>query len=101
MKVIKVLVQKIESEMHDAEEYAKLASAVKEDYPELADTYLTLSKQEVTHVNMLHAQAERIIQEYRDSGNDPPPAMMAVYEWQHEKMIDGMARIKILQDLAR
>ena len=50
---------------------------------------------------MLHAQAERLIREYQDSGEETPPAMQAVYDWEHEKMMDNMARIKTMQDMAR
>ena len=101
MKIIKCLVKKIEEEMHDAEEYAKLAFQYRGEYPEVSDVFLTLSRQEVTHVNMLHTQAERLIKDYRDEGNDPPAAMLAVYQWEHEKLMDGMARIKTMQDMIR
>jgi hypothetical protein len=26
--------------------------------------------------------------------------MMAVYDWEHEKMIDNMAKVRVLQELA-
>lgn len=101
MKIIKIVAQKIEEEMHDAEEYAKLSYQYQLEYPDLADVFLTLSRQEVTHANMLHTQAERLIKAYRDSGKETPPAMQAVYDWEHEKMIDNMARIKMMQDMIR
>lgn len=101
MKIIKIMVEKIEEEMRDAESYAKLALTHKEDNPELSDLFLNLSKQETTHATMLHTQAERIIKEYREKGNEPPAAMLAVWTWEHGKMIDNMARIKAMQDMVR
>ena len=101
MKIIKIVAQKIEEEMHDAESYAKLSYQYQLEYPDLADVLLTLSRQEVTHANMLHAQAERLIKAYMDKGETPPPAMQAVWDWEHEKMIDTMARIKMMQDQIR
>ena len=101
MKIIKCLAEKIEEEMHDAEAYAKLAYKYRADYPELSDVFLTLSRQEVTHVNMLHTQAERLIKEYQAAGNEAPPAMRAVWDWEHDRMMDGMARIKTMQDMVR
>lgn len=101
MKIIKILSKKIEEEMHDAEEYAKLAVMYRSEYPEVSDTFLNLSRQEVSHANMLHIQAERMIKEYRDNNNEVPEAMQAVYDWEHERMIDGMARIKTMQDMVR
>ena len=50
---------------------------------------------------MLHAQAERLIKAYMDKGETPPPAMQAVWDWEHEKMIDTRARIKMMQDQIR
>lgn len=99
MEIIKCLVENIRDEMHDAEKYAKLAMKYKAEYPEMADTFVTLSKQEVNHATMLHNHAERVIRNYRDENGDPPAAMMAVYDWEHEKMIDAMARTKALQDM--
>lgn len=101
MKIIKVLAQKIAEEMHDAEEYAKLAFVWRSESPEVSDVFLTLSKQEVTHVNMLHSQAERKITAYKDEGNEVPPPMQALWDWEHEKMIDGMARIRAMQEMVR
>ena len=100
MKIIKCLVENIRDEMHDAEKYAKLAMEHKADYPELAETFLTLSKQEVNHANILHSQVERFIRNHREENGDPPAAMMAVYDWEHEKMIDAMARTRALQEMA-
>ena len=101
MKIIKCLVENIEEEMHDAEKYAKLAYQYREEYPQASNVFLTLSRQEVTHLNMLHDEAARLINEYRSAGNDPPEAMLAVWNWEHAKMIDNLARIKTMQDMAR
>lgn len=86
--------------MHDAEKYAKLALEYKEQYPEMLDTFLTLSRQEVNHATMLHNHVERLIRDFRAKEGDPPAAMMAVYDWEHEKMIDNMAKVRVLQELA-
>ena len=100
MKIIKCLAENIREEMHDAEKYAKLALEYKEQYPEMLDTFLTLSRQEVNHATMLHNHVERIIRDFRAKEGDPPAAMMAVYDWEHEKMIDNMAKVRVLQELA-
>lgn len=101
MKLIKIIAQKIEEEMRDAEDYAKLAFAWRQENPDVSETFLALSKQEVSHATMLHTQAERLVAAYRSEGNEVPPAMQALYEWEHEKLIDGMARIKVMQDMVR
>ena len=100
MKIIKCLAENIAEELHDAEKYAKMALEYKEDYPELLDTFLTLSRQEVNHANMLHNHVERIIRDYKAKDGSAPEAMQAVYDWEHEKMVDAMARVKVLQEMA-
>ena len=49
MKEIKCLYTNIRDEMEDAEKYADLALKYKDEDRELADTFASLSKQEVTH----------------------------------------------------
>lgn len=100
MKIIKCLAENIREEMHDAEKYAKMALEYKEQFPELVDTLLILSKQEVSHATMLHNHVEKIIKDYRSKNGEPPAGMMAVYDWEHEKMIDNLAKVRVLQELA-
>ena len=100
MKVIKCLAENIREELHDAEKYAKLAMEYKSERPELAEAFNTLSKQEINHANVLHSHVERIIKDYRAKEGEPPAGMMAIYEWEHEKMIDNMAKVKVLQEMA-
>lgn len=100
MKTIKTLVENIRDELHDAEKYAKLAMEYREDYPEMADTFVTLSKQEVNHATMLHNHVDRFIRDYRAKNGEPPAGMQAVYDWEHEKMIDNMAKVRVLQEMA-
>ena len=63
---------------------------------ELSTMYKQLAEVELGHVDKLHAQVVRIIKAYRDAGNEPPVAMLAVWEWEHEKMIDNASRIKAM-----
>lgn len=100
MKIIKFLAENIQEEMHDAEKYAKLAMEYREEYPDLADTFITLSKQEVNHATALHNHVDRIIRDYKAKGGEAPAAMQAVYDWEHERMIDNMAKVRVLQEMA-
>ena len=49
MKIIKELEEYIEDEIHDIKKYAQLATAVKDEYPSLAQTLYTISTQEDLH----------------------------------------------------
>lgn len=96
MKEIKILTEQICEELEDAEKYARCAMKNKEPNRRLGDTYYSLSKQELEHANLLHEQGVIMIREHQ--GEVPEP-MQAGYDWEHEKMIDKMARVRQLLDM--
>lgn len=96
MKIIKMLVEQIEDEACGAEDYAKKAMEYKEEDKLLADTYSRLAEVELQHVDALHAQVVRIIKAWQAKGNETPPAMQAIYDWEHQKSIDHIARVKTM-----
>lgn len=96
MKQIKEIVEHIEDELEGAECYAKMAARYKDLDKALADMYHTLATVEMSHVNTLHKQAVRLIEEQRKAGVEIPAAMQAVWDWEHGKQVDTSARIKAL-----
>lgn len=101
MKTIAELVENIREELEGAEQYAKKATQYKEQDHRIADMYATLSSQELSHVDALHTQAVRLIQEQRASGREVPAGMQAVWDWEHEKMVSNTAKVKMLLDMYR
>lgn len=99
MKIIKILSKKIEEEICDARDYAKMANQYKEEYPELARTLYNISLQEMDHMNLLHNEVADLIKKYREEHGDPPEKMMAVYEYLHEQQIEKAAEAKSLQSM--
>jgi rubrerythrin len=87
----------IDDELEGAENYAKAALELKDSHPDLARALYSLSQQEMEHMGILHNHVVNIINEYKKTKGEPPAAMMAVYDYVHEKQIDEAAEIKNLQ----
>lgn len=99
MKIIQLLEEKIESEIHDAHEYTKLAVMYKDSYPETADLFYKLSVEEMAHMNALHKDVVRHIEMYRQKNGEAPAAMKAVYDYLHKRHIESAEEVKILQEM--
>jgi sulfite reductase alpha subunit-like flavoprotein len=84
-------------ELDGAEEYAEGALKHKEKNATLAKTFYDISLDEVKHVNLLHDEVKKMIEAHRREKGEPPQAMLAVYEYLHEKHIKKAAKIKMLQ----
>ena len=84
MKIIKLLAEKIEEELNDADDYIELALEWKGEKPETAALFYELSTEEMGHVDKLHADVTRMISEYRQRTGEPPKEMMTLYDYLHE-----------------
>ena len=97
MDAIKVTTPLIEGEIEDAKNYAALAMAAREHFPELAQTFFDLSEEETGHINRLHTTVANLIDEYRKEKGDPPAPMLAVYDYLHKQQIEKAAEVKALR----
>ena len=99
MKLIKELEELIEDEIHDVKKYAKMAAELKEKYPTLAQTLYSISTQEDAHQAAIHSEVVKIVDEFKKNGGEPPAAMMAVYEFLHNRHIENLAEARRYQDI--
>jgi hypothetical protein len=99
MKLIKELEELIEEEINDVRKYAKMAAALKDENPSLAQVLYTISTQEDSHQASIHSEVVKIINEYKRTKGEPPAAMMAVYDFMHKRHIENIADARRYQDL--
>lgn len=51
-------------------------------------------------VNLLHDQVARIIKDWKaKTGEEPPASMQAVWDYEHQRSIDKVAKIKALLEM--
>ena len=97
MKIIKEIREMIMVELDGAEHYVEHALRCKDTNAALARVFYEISLQEMNHVNMLHGEVAKIITQHRKEHGEPPAAMLAVYDYLHEKHIKKASEIKMLQ----
>ena len=101
MNVMTLLMERIDDELQDACDYAKLALEYRDMEPELAVLFARLSEEEMTHMNLLHGAAVEQIERIRRQGGTVPEAMAAVYEYLHKRQIDKAEGVKRYQSMFR
>lgn len=101
MKMIEKLSEYIEDELEGAECYAKKALKYREENPTLAKTFYDMSMDEMKHVDLLHGEVVKLIETHRKEHGEPPVAMMAVYNYLHEKQIEEANEVRMYQNQFR
>lgn len=99
MKIIKCLSELIEEELNDAEKYIDLAMQWRNEEPDTADLFYTLSTEEMGHMEKLHEEVSELIEEYRKEHGEPPKDMMVLYDYLHEKHIAKATQIRVKQGI--
>lgn len=99
MKIIKCLSELIEEELNDAEKYIDLAMQWRNEEPDTADLFYTLSTEEMGHMEKLHDEVSELIEEYRKEHGEPPKDMMVLYDYLHEKHIAKATQIRVKQGI--
>lgn len=97
MKGFKKLKEHIEDELKDAEKYIRDAIMCKEEDPQTAELYYSLSVEEMNHMDRLHVRVVNMIKKYQAEHGSPPADMQAKYDVLHEIYTDKATSIKQLQ----
>lgn len=99
MKVLKTLIEHAHDTMDEVWEYAKEALSLRASGDvELAETYHKIAKMHVDIYGHLHQRMVAMIEEQKKKGVAVPEAMMAIWEYEHGKLIAEFAEAKVLID---
>lgn len=101
MKDIRELVERMKEELEDSQTYADLAIEHKCENNGLSALYLELATQETKHMEMLHDKAVELITAHRREHGEPPAAMLAVWDYEHKKIIHKAAKAKAMIDMLK
>lgn len=96
MKRLKRLVRYIWDEAMGAAEYASCALNNKDEDRSLAEAYISMAMQELSHAETLCSHAARIAHEHPENEH-----IEHIWEWEHDKLIERMAHARILIDMYR
>jgi hypothetical protein len=98
MKILSKMIEKAHDTMEEIEFYAEKALHYKSDHKAIADTYNKIADMHITIYDMLHKEMVALIDEYKRMGNNPPPEMLAIWDYEHKKLIKEFAEAKTLVD---
>lgn len=98
MKILKHMIEKAHDTMEEVEWYAEKALHYKTDHKAVADVYNKIADMHITIYDMLHKEMVALIDEHKRSGHNPPPEMLAIWDYEHEKLIKEFAEAKTMVD---
>lgn len=98
MKMLTHLIDRAESTMDEVEWYAEKAHHLKGENKSLADAYIKIAEMHVAIYGILHEQMVNLIDKYRKEGNEPPKEMLAIWNYEHEKLVKEFEHMKFMID---
>ena len=98
MKILTKMIDKANDTLEEVEWYAEKALHYKADNKSVADTYNKIADMHITIYDMLHKEMVNLIDEHKRMGHTPPPEMLAIWDYEHEKLIKEFAEAKTMVD---
>lgn len=98
MKMLTHLIDKADETMDEIEWYAEKAHHLKSENKPLADAYIKVAEMHITIYGILHDQMVNLIEKYKKEGNEPPREMMAIWSYEHEKLMKEFEQMKYMVD---
>lgn len=88
MKEIQVIISHMHDTLEEAHEYYRDYIMFKEKSPKMAQTALEMAQ---THLNLYikwHDVVVYIINDYKSKGEKIPEVMQAIFDFEHEKLVE-------------
>ena len=96
MRILTDVIEKMNDTLEEIEWYAEKAHILKADNRALADTYIKIAEMHIDIYKMLHDRAVSLIAEKRKTGTEPPKEMLAIWDYEHSKLIKEFNEAKML-----
>ena len=96
MKILKDLIEKMDDTLDEIEFYGTKAHHLRAEHKALADTYIKVADMHIEIYTMLHDKVVELINEEKRKGIAPPPEMMAIWNYEHEKLVKEFSEAKFL-----
>ena len=94
MKILKDLIGKADDTLEEIEWYTEKAHILRSEHKALADTYIKIAETHIGIYKMLHDRMVGLIEEEKRKGVQPPASMLAIWEYEHEKLVKEFAEVK-------
>lgn len=98
MKILTHLIKKAEDTLEEIEWYGEQALLIKSEHKSLADTYIKIASEHIGIYEMLHKEMVNLIEEHKRAGHQPPPEMLAIWNYEHEKLVKEFKEAKFIVD---
>ena len=98
MKILTHMIDKAHDTMEEVEWYAEKALHYKTDHKSVADVYNKIADMHITIYDMLHKEMVNLIDEHKRMGHTPPPEMLAIWDYEHQKLVKEFAEAKTMVD---
>ena len=95
MKLLVDLIEKGKDTLDEIEWYAEKAHHLRSEHKALADTYIKIAEAHIGIFGMLHDRMVEMIETEKRRAT-PPPEMLAIWNYEHERLIKEFAEAKYL-----
>lgn len=94
MKHLKCLIESMYMELEAAECYYWKALNFKDDNPQIAQVYIDVAAQELTHCDKFHSSAVSLINKFLSTSKEVPVSMKEIWEFEHARIIEEYDELK-------